>query len=166
LARENIKAVHRITNERLFRHPVSNTFHGRDVFAPVAAHLSKGRNIRTVGPAAQGIVRLAQSKLRCRAGSVSGEIVYMDRFGNAITNIGVEALGTGSGALSEVFVKRRALGQLQPFYQAVPLGKPVALLGSTGFLEIAANGRSAEKQFRLKIGDEVTVRLKSPQKSP
>src|SRR6185437_8130238 len=58
LAGENIKAIHRITNERLFRHPISNTFHGRDIFAPVAGHLSKGLPVRRLGPAMKSFVRL------------------------------------------------------------------------------------------------------------
>ena len=165
LAGENIKAIHRITNERLFLHPISNTFHGRDIFAPVAAHLSKGLHVRSLGPATKSFVRLSQSKLRRHAGSISGEIVYIDRFGNAITNIGAAALSFRLDGSSEVFVKRRSLCFLGPFYQAVPHGKPVAVRGSSGFLEIAVNGCSAEKRLQLKIGDEVTVRLRSPQKT-
>jgi S-adenosylmethionine hydrolase len=165
LAHENIKAVHRITNDRLFRRPVSNTFHGRDVFAPVAAHLSKGLHIRSLGPAAKNFVQLSRPGLRRRAESISGEIVYIDRFGNAITDIRAEALDLRTVSLCEVFVKGRSLGKVQPFYEAAPRGKPAVVRGSSGFLEIAVNGYSAEKRLHLKIGDEVTVRLKSPQKT-
>jgi S-adenosylmethionine hydrolase len=163
LARENIKAIHRITNERLLHHPVSNTFHGRDVFAPVAAHLSKGLPIRSLGPAAKSFVQLSQPRLRRRAESISGKIVYIDRFGNAITDIRAEALDLRTVSLCEVFVKGRSLGKVQPFYDAVPRGKPAVVPGSTGFLEIAVNGGSASKRFHLRIGHEVTVRRTSVQ---
>jgi len=155
LAREQIKAVHRLTNNDFFLQPVSRTFHGRDVFAPVAALLSRGVPIAKFGPRADGFVRLHWPEPRTIRAGIVGEIVYLDHFGNAITNLdgeGIRAFGA-----DEVFVKRRRVGRLKEFYAAVARGRPVAVIGSSGLLEIAVNGGSAERAFRLKVGDPVRV---------
>jgi len=165
LSREKIKAVRQITNEHLILQPVSNTFHGRDLFAPVAAHLSKGWPIQKAGPETKGYMKIDWPKPRRRWRSIVGEIVYIDRFGNAITNIDREALFAPTESPCEVLVKHNRLCQLGSFYQAVPARKPIAVLGSTGFLEIAVNGGSAAKKLDLKIGDTVTLQRKSLQNS-
>ena len=163
LSREKIKAVRQITNENLFLQPVSNTFHGRDLFAPVAAHLSKGWPIQKTGPATKGFVKIGWPEPRRRWRSITGEIVYIDRFGNAITNIDSESLSATAESPCAVFVKRKRVCTFQRFYQAVPCGRPVAVLGSSGFLEIAVNGGSAAESFGLIVGDAVTLRRKAPQ---
>src|SRR5262249_4470200 len=123
LARESIKAVHQITNARLFLHPVSNTFHGRDVFAPIAANLSKGLSIRKVGPPLKEFVRLNWPEPHRSANSIQGEIAYIDRFGNAITNIGHATLATLTDGPGEIVFRGKRLCALQPSYQAVPPGQ-------------------------------------------
>ena len=163
LARERIRAVHQITNRRLFLQPVSRTFHGRDIFAPIAARLSNGLPIGKVGPALKNMVKLDWPQPRVGGNSIEGEIIYLDRFGNAITNISEAALSSPDKFTHEVFMKRKRLGTLQPFYQTVPRGKPLAVIGSTGFLEIAVNGGSAAKLFRVQIGEIITVRRKPTQ---
>jgi len=92
LAKEKFVAIQVLENEDYFLHPVSQTFHGRDVFAPVAAHLSRGVPIKKFGPALKDFVRLDWPEPRRQRGGVEGEVVYIDRFGNAITNIGSELL--------------------------------------------------------------------------
>jgi hypothetical protein len=161
LAREKIKAVHQITNEQLFLHPVSNTFHGRDVFAPIAANLSKGLPLARVGAPLKEFVKLSWPEPQRTRNSIKGEIAYIDRFGNAITNVGnatLTSLGEGS---CEIIVRGKRLCSLQPFYQALPHGNPVAVPGSSGFLELAVNGGSAAKQFKLRVGERVVVRFRS-----
>jgi len=144
---------------------VSNTFHGRDLFAPVAAHLSKGWPIQKTGLATKGFVKIDWPEPGRSSRSITGEIVYIDRFGNAITNIDREALFAPTESPCEVLVKHTRLCQLGSFYQAVSARKPIAVLGSSGFLEIALNGGSAATKFDLKIGDTVTLQRKSPQNS-
>jgi len=163
LAREKIKAVHQVTNERFFLRPVSHTFHGRDVFAPMAAHLSKGVPIRKLGTVASDFVRLDWPQPQFDQYATRGEILYIDRFGNAITNIDHSALTRFDLARCEVVAKRNRVGRVCSFYQAVPAGKPVAVPGSSGFLEIAVNGGSAARVFRLQVGDRVTVRQRGLQ---
>jgi len=163
LARERIKAIFQIRNPLLFLHPVSQTFHGRDVFAPVAAHLSKGLPLQKLGPRVRDFVRLDWPKPKISEGVMVGKIIYLDNFGNAITNISGLSLREFGSERCQVSVKRKPICRIGSFYQAVPIGKPVAVPGSSGFLEIAVNCGLAAKVFRLKVGDTVTVRWKSRQ---
>ena len=160
LAREKIKAVHEITNEQLFLRPVSNTFHGRDVFAPVAANLIKGLPLRKVGAALKEYMKLRWAEPRRTVNSIKGEIAYIDRFGNAITNIGNAAFVRRAKGSGEIFAKGKRLCAVQPSYQAVPRGNPVAVPGSSGFLELAVNGGSIARSFDLRVGQAVTLRVR------
>jgi S-adenosyl-L-methionine hydrolase (adenosine-forming) len=157
LAREKIKSIRRLANEKYFLRPVSRTFHGRDVFAPVAAHLCRGIAIRQLGPAQKKIVTLARLEPQPRGDRIEGEVVFIDRFGNAITNLENSGLHASSGG--EFFTGQRRLCSVKLSYQSVPVGKAVAVPGSSGFLEIAVNGGSAAKRFGLKIGGRVSLRL-------
>ncbi len=178
LARKKIKAIHQLTNEKLFLKPVSHTFHGRDVFAPVAAQLSRGVPIQKLGPSLDAFVRLEWPQLRILHSGIKGEVVHLDRFGNAITNIPVGVQASACSQRSKlklelqladsparvptwdswtVFVKGKPICLVSPFYQSVPRGRTVAVPGSSGFLEIAVNGGSAERKLGLKIGDRVDL---------
>ncbi len=175
LAKEKIKSVHSLENANYFLRPVSHTFHGRDIFAPVAAHLSCGTPIRKFGPAQKDFIRLSRPQPRARRNRIEGEVIFVDQFGNAITDIENTSLNlknevvpgrrpalrstsvSGLNASSEVFAGRRRLCQVKAFYQSVRAGQAVALPGSCGFLEIAVNGGSAAKRFGLKIGDRISI---------
>lgn len=156
LANEKIKSIHRLENERYFLHPVNHTFHGRDIFAPVAAHLSRGLTIDKLGPKQKDIVRLPWLEPEISRGSIRGKVIYADRFGNAITNIRNEQLARFGK--SHVFNGSKRLCAIRPYYQSVRAGHAVAVPGSSGFLEIAINGGSAAKSLGLKIGHTISVR--------
>ena len=158
LAGEKIKAIHEITNARLFLRPVSHTFHGRDVFAPVAAKLSQGLPLTKVGVPIKEFVKLNWPEPQRTAHSIKGEIAYIDRFGNAITNIDNAALTARAEGACEIIVKGKRLRGVQPFYQAVPNGDAVAVPGSSGFLELAVNAGSIARKFNLSVGERVIVR--------
>ena len=158
LAQEQIKAIRRLDDERYFLRPVSHTFHGRDIFAPVAAHLSRGSPCHRLGKSLKDYVRLPWPAPTKGHGEIRGEVIYIDHFGNAITNISAEALAFLRQSAHGIFAGRKRLCSLERFYQAVPAGKPVAVIGSTGFLEVAVNGGSAAQSLGLKTGDRVTVR--------
>jgi S-adenosyl-L-methionine hydrolase (adenosine-forming) len=160
LAREKITAMHALENEAYFLRPVSRTFHGRDVFAPVAAHLNNGVLIKKFGPALRDFVRLPWPELRVRSGLIEGEVVYIDRFGNAITNLESSLLKNPERASCEVHAKRRTVCPLKAYYQAAAPNTPVTLLGSSGFLEIAINGGSAEKVLGVRLGTRVGLHAK------
>jgi len=158
LAKEKVRAIHALENEAYFLQPVSRTFHGRDVFAPVAAYLSRGVPVQKLGQALKDFVRLDWPEARMRRGGFEGEVVYIDRFGNAITNLESRLLEGSSRASCEVYAKRRWVCPLETFYQGVPPKRPVALVGSSGFLEIAINGGSAAKALGMRIGTRVVLR--------
>ena len=162
LAREKIKTIQQLANQKFFLPQISSTFHGRDIFAPAAAHLSKGVPIQKLGLQIADFVRINWPQPQQSTKSICGEIVYIDRFGDAITNIDDNALTALDSPCCEILVKNKKFCLLKSFYQAVPSGKPVAVIGSSRLLEIAVNGGSAAMQFSLKVGDAVTVRFESP----
>ncbi|HEX5398940.1 MAG TPA: SAM-dependent chlorinase/fluorinase [Verrucomicrobiae bacterium] len=157
LARESIKTVRRIENTKYFLEPVSRTFHGRDIFAPVGAHLSRGLAIQRLGHKVQDCIRLPWPRPTRSRGRIRGEIIYIDRFGNAITNIEFKSSSNDHAVICEVGGRRKTRCRLADFYDAVPVNSPVAVIGSNGFLEIAVNGASAAQKCGFKIGDAVVV---------
>jgi S-adenosylmethionine hydrolase len=161
LANERVTECREITNRSLFLKAVSSTFHGRDVFAPVAARLSKGMFFGRLGPALKHISQIDWPEVKRGKATLHGAIVYIDQFGNGITNFPPNAIEDLGGAECIVFLGRKRLGPLNSFYQAVPRGRPVAVIGSTGFLEIAVNGGSAADQLGLKIGQRVAVKARA-----
>jgi S-adenosylmethionine hydrolase len=143
-----------------FRLPmVSRTFHGRDLFAPAAAHLALGLDPARLGPAVSDPVRLAWPEVRAVAGAVAGAVVHTDRFGNLITSIHarwVEPLDAG--------VVIRVGGREVPLagtYADLPTGRPGALVGSGGRLEIAVREGSAAAVLRAQRGTPVVVSRKT-----
>ncbi len=138
---------------------VSQTFHGRDIFAPVAAHLSLGVPLESLGDPVNDWVRLPPSVAVWRAGNeIVGRIVHIDRFGNAITNIGEEMLTAIDRARVETSVRGKTLQGLQSTYAMVERGEVLALISSSGHLEIAMREGNAAQAWGLCLGDEVLVR--------
>jgi len=158
LRQETIKGIRRLENRRFCLPEISRTFHGRDVFAPVAAHLSRGASFARLGPRAGDYVRLPWPEIRQREGGVEGEILCIDRFGNAITNLPAEAFQESATAGLKVCRRNQPLCAVGDCYQVVARGRPVAVWGSSGFLEIAVNGGNAARKLRLRVGDPVTLR--------
>lgn len=145
--------AHAIENAGYMRQPVSATFHGRDIFAPVAAHLALGVRLDTFGPELADPVILPLSRPAQTGGAALGAVIHVDRFGNLITNI-PEAWARGA---IEVELDGRGVGRLRPAYGAVQPGEPVAVIGSSGFLEIAVRDGSAAAE--LSAGRESPVRV-------
>ena len=158
LAKEKVTAIHALENEAYMLQPVSQTFHGRDVFAPAAAHLSRGVSVSRFGPALKDYVRLEWPAPRERGAGIEGEVVYVDRFGNGITNLEGSLLREFGCASCEIHARRRREFPVGTFYQEVARGAPVALIGSSGFLEIAVNGGSAAKVLGLRTGCRLLLR--------
>jgi S-adenosylmethionine hydrolase len=160
LARTPAIAIHSVENPRYFLNPISRTFHGRDIFSPVAAHLSRGVAIHKFGPRVKHIEHLPWPKAEIKAHRVMGEVVYVDRFGNAITNIEAESVAAANQIKGKVFLRGKLLCSIASFYGSVRKGLPVAVFGSSGFLEIAVNGGNAARQFRIKAGASVAVKYR------
>ena len=128
----------------------SATFHGRDVFAPAAASLARGEGIDSLGtPAPDPIVRRTPAPVRRSDGAIDGEIIAIDRFGNAITNFA--GIDSGSLALRELAIPIRHT------YADVSIGTPVAVVGSSGLLEIAIRNDNAARVLGISRGDTVIV---------
>jgi len=161
LAGETVRQVRRIENAAWFRRPVSHTFHGRDVFACVAARLARGARFSEVGRRTDRWIRLAWPEPVARGPMIRGTIVYVDGFGNLITNIPQEMLGRAPTRWL-LCLPHRAPVPVAESYQAVPTGKPVALVGSGGFLEIAVNGGAATRWLGLGRGDPMTLQREAP----
>lgn len=151
--------AYEVSNRRYWLPRVSHTFHGRDIFAPLAGHLSKGLDVRRVGPAARSIRRLpVSSPRRVGADRWVGRVVALDRFGNAVTDLEWRPIA-GWGALRlEVCFRGRRIRGVQGAYSAAGKGKAIVLVGSRGLLEIAVNGGSAARFLGLKAGQRVEVR--------
>ncbi len=149
-----------ITNDKFFRKPVSSTFHGRDVFAPVAAALSKGVGPEVFGPEVKSLVRLESlAPEQLENGRVKGQIIHIDRFGNCVTNLTEEHLGQ-SEVLLEVNGKR--ISAVRKFFaeESGNKTKLFAIVGSTGFLEIVARNASAAELLNARRGNVVLLNLK------
>jgi S-adenosyl-L-methionine hydrolase (adenosine-forming) len=159
--RETAWAAWSLDNSRYWRRPVSSTFHGRDLFAPVAAHLATG-----IPPDAFGSPWAPQlaswSAVQHHAKALRGEILYIDRFGNVITNLDQAAVNEAAPAeYLIVRVAGRSLQGLSTTYGTKPPGNLLALIGSHGFLEIAVNQGSASALLGCRVGEAVLVDLKT-----
>ncbi len=139
----SFEAFH-ITAAQYFRQPVSNTFHGRDIFAPVAAVLSTGIEPSALGPRISDPVRLLKS--------AGPHIIHIDRFGNLITNITRDNFPDGAS----LGVNGVTIRAVRRFY-ADEGDEPFLIWGSAGFLEIAANCRSAAEFLNVKRGDPIEI---------
>ncbi|GAB4368566.1 MAG: SAM-dependent chlorinase/fluorinase [Elainellaceae cyanobacterium] len=156
IAQKQIVQVVELTNTRYWRIPEpSNTFHGRDIFAPVAAHLASGVTITDLGNSLDPASLVQFSLAACLLTSTGfmGRIQHIDRFGNVITNIPGDYV---QGKEWVVLLGKRSLPGCRT-YGDVPQGSPLALVGSHGWVEIAVNGGDAHFQLRLNWEDEVQL---------
>lgn len=150
------RRVVRIRESKYFLKPVSQTFHGRDIFAPVAGHLSRGVDLAKFGPAVRRMTALEEAAPTVAAdGALRGEVVSIDRFGNLITNIPGDLLPDARRV--RITVGRRVVRSLSRSYADVRKGNLLALVGSTGHLEISVNQGSARTAAGIRRGDRVLV---------
>jgi len=148
-------AAHLLTNERFHRIQVSATFHGRDIFAPVAAHLSRGVPLDELGPPVGEIMALPPFRARSQPdGSLLGRVIHIDRFGNLITDVRAEQLPPPLPLVVEI-AGRRIRGLSPTYGHGTGL---LALIGSSGFLEIALRQGSAALELGAHPGDSLLVR--------
>ena len=154
--------IHALTEERWFRKPVSRTFHGRDVFAPVAAHLACGVALSELGPRVTDPVRMGWGVPRIEEGALLGHVMYVDRFGNALTDLENEVVARAFPGIAlerlEIEVGIRRIRGVSGSYGDSRVGTIVAVMGSSGRLEIAQVGGDAASRLGLGPGDPVRVR--------
>jgi S-adenosyl-L-methionine hydrolase (adenosine-forming) len=160
--REERISVRHITAEHYFRQPVSNTFHGRDIFAAVAAWLSKGVEAAKFGEEVSDYIRFAAPKPKAVSpNSWKGVILKTDKFGNLITNITPKDIPQlfQASANFKITVGKAEVKQLRSSYVEGAQGEAFAILGSTGFLEISTNKGAASRLVGADKGAEVNVSL-------
>jgi S-adenosylmethionine hydrolase len=148
----------RLSNPTYHLQPTSATFHGRDIFAPVAAHLSLGIDPAAFGDPVDDYVRLGWPQVMKSAQNIDGEIVYTDRFGNLFTNIEEQALRFLPKDNLCISLGNVNIQGLASNYAAGADGRLIALINSWGLLEIALYKDSAQRSCQARIGDRVRIR--------
>jgi S-adenosyl-L-methionine hydrolase (adenosine-forming) len=153
---EKIVNVYLIDNPKYMLPNVSKTFHGRDIFAPAAAHLAAGVKASEFGPVISDYVFPEFAKPDTKRGEVVGVVLHVDDFGNVISNISAEELeqaGFREGDSLVVVVGDKTLNLMFcSAYGEVPVGAPLALVGGSNFFEVAVNQGSASALFGAKVG--------------
>jgi S-adenosylmethionine hydrolase len=160
-AREERLSVRHISSEHYFQQPVSNTFHGRDIFAPVAAYLAKGVDHEKFGPEITDYVRFNAPKPKSvDAKTMRGVVLKVDRFGNLITNFTPQDVpGLFAGTGFKLTLGKREVTTLRKNFSEGAAGEVFAVLGSMGYLEIAANRGAANQLTGAAKGAEVSIKL-------
>jgi len=156
--RDPVVGIYELANPKYFRSEVSSTFHGRDLFGPVAAHLAKGVDPSRFGPRLPSLKKRPEFTVTRIRNGWEGEILFFDKFGNAFSNLYKSQIGNPSRY--EVYWKRARL-PLYRTYSEMPSGKPGALFGSSGFLEIALRENSFENRCRARRSDPVRLLVAS-----
>ncbi len=153
-------AVYRLRDSEVWRHPVSATFHGRDVFAPTAARLAAGAALAAVGAPSAEYVDFLLPVGRRDGSALVGEVLWIDRFGNLVTSIPgslLETVSRGRGVAIEAASTTFGAAFARTFAD-VPPGELAVLVGSDGLVEVARNGGSAAAAFSAALGMPLRVR--------
>ncbi len=156
---DGVKGVYSIGNPEFMRDPVSPTFHGRDIFAYAAGKIAAGAQLQHVGSRVSDPVTAAFPRATALAGTVACEILRIDSFGNALTTAtegDLRFAGIEAGTLIKLRLRGRVYGlRVARTYSDSVEGRPVLLVGSHGFLEVAVNRASAAKRYRVRVGDKL-----------
>jgi hypothetical protein len=161
LKREQEVRAYELVEERFHLPRVSQTFHGRDIFAPAAAHLSQEINPEEMGPLldASQLMTLAIPVPLLKDAVLSGEVIWVDAFGNLVTNIAQEDVGgIGPDDLIEIEIAGERIQGLKTAYEQGQAGEIIALWGSAGFLEIALKGENLTRTRKWGRGEPVRIR--------
>ncbi|UCC94654.1 MAG: SAM-dependent chlorinase/fluorinase [Candidatus Omnitrophota bacterium] len=155
--KDGIKKVTVLKNKKYFLKNISSTFHGRDIFAPCAAHISKGISLSSLGTSTQKIKNLHLPSPVVKEGKLIGTILYKDKFGNLLTNITKSQFHTflGKGNFSAV-LKAKKIRKICSFYSQAKKDEPFFIEASTPFLEISLKNGSASEYFTVKKGQKPT----------
>ena len=146
-----------IRDPELCRERLSPTFHGRDLFAPAAAHLASGYPFENAGPAIADPVILDESEPQRTPTAIVGQVIHVDQFGNLVTNISGSDLESWGPQPRLRLSNGRVIDGLSRTYADVGDGNALALIGSSNLLEISINGGDASRELRVARRDTVTV---------
>jgi len=155
----DFKAV-RLDNEQYWRDEKSSTFHGRDIFAPVAAHLSQDVQLEDLGEPLDDLVTYRWTVPIADKEGIEGMVIHIDKFGNLITNITGSLLDDVVGNKDvKIYVGNTILEEIAPTFGSVAEGEPVAYIGSSGVLEVAINKGDAEEMLGVQKGAQISLIL-------
>jgi len=158
LQRERIKRVIVLSNKKYFPLRVSSTFHGRDLFAPVAGHLSLGVKPGAFGDEIDTLAELEVGRPVQRGGELTGQILHIDDFGNLVTNIDRERFfNFVNGHSFRIRMNRHTVREMKTGYWEGKRNELIALFGSGGLLELSVREGNARKKLKAKKGDKVRV---------
>ena len=159
--REGIKHVYEITNRKYMRHEISATFHGRDIFAPVAAYLAVGTCPEEIGQEIFEYIVLSQARAKIEYQEIFCEVLHVDGFGNIITNITLDDLkqaGIEFGDVLNVQIKKQVTKiDFYETYGKIQPNELLSLIGSNGFFELAINQGNAARKLDVSTGDEIRI---------
>jgi S-adenosylmethionine hydrolase len=158
MGKKKTKSIIDVKERRYFLKSITPTFHGRDIFAPVAAHISMGVPISKLGPKVTDVVRLTIKPPTLTKKHITGTILYVDSFGNCVSNIPKRLVkATSDKGHATVHIKGKRITGIRTFYAEGKKGTLIALFGSTGFLEVAAVGGSASDRLNIAPPCPITV---------
>jgi len=166
LEAECFETAFEVKCEQFYLSPVSSSFHGRDILAPVAAQVAAGLEPAEVGPVIMSHslnkLKISQAVIDTRQGKITGEVVAVDYFGNLQTNIGENCLKdiqTAENLTAKVTIKNKTIVGIKSAYAQKAHGCLLAIIGSRGFLEIAVNQGSAASFLNVGVGDSVAIEM-------
>ena len=151
-----------VENRRFSRTEVSSTFQGRDVFAPVAAAIASGVALKEFGPPVDSIVPFDLPLPEQEGDTILGQVLYVDPFGNLVTNVAAEMLAGAEPGAVQVTVAGAVIRGLSRAYCDVPAGSLLAYIGSAGLLEVAVNRQSAAVRLGADIGTPLCITRSKP----
>ena len=159
--KQGIKNVYELTNINLMLNKVSNTFHGRDIFAPAAAYLLNGVTPKAFGPKIDKIKKPIFTNVIKTSKTLIGQVIHVDDFGNIITNMNLDkSLLDLYGKMLKVKLSlSELLIKFCKTYSEVKLGELLVIIGSHGFLEISANQKNAGKMLNIQPGAEIVIEI-------
>lgn len=148
----------KLTNREYWAQNPSNTFHGRDLFSPVAAHLANGVPLSKLGERITKLVTYRWAVPITDSDGVQGWIIHIDRFGNLVSNIPEEMIRDTIGrSRFRIYVGNTILNEIVTTFDSVPDGEPVAYIGSSGTLEIAINKGNAKEMLGVQKGAQISI---------
>jgi hypothetical protein len=151
-----------ISNSKYTLPNISSTFHGRDIFAPAAGYLSLGVSVNDLGKRVMKPVRLPIKEPEVKEGKIIGEVIYVDSFGNLITNVAAYLVKPKSW----IYIGGEVIKGISKSYSDVPKGKLLAVIGSGGFVEISVNQGSASELIEGRLGSARSKKLNKMTKIP
>lgn len=151
------RRAYHITNRELMLQPLSHTFHGRDIFAPTGAHLASSTDLEDVGAVVDDITEIPLPRPTLDNGTITGEVIYADQYGNLMININEDHLAGLAPETMTLNVSGISIEAMQKTYGDVRIGELVFYIGSTGYLEVARREGNARHYLGAPRGSQVVL---------